>query len=67
MFFSDKLIQAAEDYVNGGLWEEFHAILETDFYRNSCGGACKPCSREHAAKQLVKMKRQRAEQVPLAS
>lgn len=60
MFFSDKLIQATEDYVNGGSWEVFHVVLETDFYRNSCGGKCNPCSREKAARQLNTMKRQRA-------
>jgi NADH:ubiquinone oxidoreductase subunit F (NADH-binding) len=58
MFYSDALLQAIEDYVNGGSWEAFHAVLESDFYHNSCNGKCIPCSREHAAKQLVKIRRQ---------
>jgi len=62
MFYSDKLIQAADDYADGKTtWEEFHAVLETDFYHNSCGGACTPCSREKASKQSAMMKRRRAE------
>ena len=57
MIYSDKLIQATEDYVNGGEWEAFHTILESDFYHSSCEGRCKPCSREHATRQLVIMRR----------
>jgi hypothetical protein len=61
MFLSEKLAQATEAYVNGGSWEELHAVLETDFYHNTCDGKCKPCTREHAAKQLATIKRQRAQ------
>jgi len=61
MFISEKLVRATEDYVRGGSWEAFHAVLESDFYFSSCGGACKPCSREQAARQLIMMHRQRAQ------
>jgi hypothetical protein len=62
VIYSDRLIQATDAYANGWTsWEQFHAVLETDFYRNSCGGACTPCSRKHAAKQAAMMKRRRVE------
>jgi hypothetical protein len=64
MRVSHRLLKATEDYANGwSSWEEFHAVLETDFYYSTCGGRCKPCSREWAARQLPKMRRRRAEQL----
>jgi hypothetical protein len=58
MHYSDALIKATEDYANGGSWETFQAVLETDWFR---GAPPEPCSREHAARQLVLMQRQRAD------